>query len=730
MRLFLFSLILVVNGVLTQRIYATQIDTLKNNGKGTHLLDSFLFCQKKSNFSLKGLYNSQIFEGKNSHLLMPDAQRTQNFNNLSRSIFKEIPGLNIWEYDGSGVQINIGARGLSPNRNSNINTRQNGYDISADAYGYPEAYFSPPAEALQKIVFSRGSFGLQNGPHFGGSLDFIIKEGEKDKLKLSEHITYGSNNFRKSYTSLGGSLKNWKYFGYFQKLQTNGFIPRSKLDQNVLYLSSKYTSPNHWDIATQYTNMNYLTQQPGGLTDSLFKANPYQGNRSRNWMSVNWHLFGLIFNKYFNEKNTFNLRLFALDANRKQVGTINLTPEKYDDYNINRDLKVGNFNNLGFEARYSSEYKIRSYNNSLLMGIRLFSGETSDQRGFSTAGDEVDFDFLNTNYVGNSSFLCPSINSSFFAENIFRINNSLSITPGIRYEFLQTEVNGYFLDGRDTGIFTIENTEKSNRDFPLFGIGINQKLKSLELQLNFTQNYRAVNFSDVIIRNPNLLIDSELKDESGFNFDIVLRGFLKPNKVYINFGLFYLDYRDIIGTGEITNQENISQPFKTNIGQAYSRGIESLCKVFFDSPFSEKSRSSIFFNYSFIQGKYTKGNESYVGNQLEYLSPHILKTGFSLSIGKRLTLNYQYSYQSKQFSDAKNTLSSSNGLVGIIPSFSLHDCSIAYKLNNCVVKFSGNNLLNKSYFTRRASGFPGPGIISGIPRSLFATINYNISALK
>ena len=76
------------------------------------------------------------------------------------------------------------------------------------------------------------------------------------------------------------------------------------------------------------------------------------------------------------------MRLFALDANRKQVGTINLTPEKYDDYNINRDLKVGNFNNLGFEARYSSEYKIRSYNNSLLMGIRLFSGETSDLYSF------------------------------------------------------------------------------------------------------------------------------------------------------------------------------------------------------------------------------------------------------------------------------------------------------------------------------------------------------------
>ena len=32
------------------------------------------------------------------------------------------------------VPSEIGARGLSPHRTSNFNTRQNGYDISADAW--------------------------------------------------------------------------------------------------------------------------------------------------------------------------------------------------------------------------------------------------------------------------------------------------------------------------------------------------------------------------------------------------------------------------------------------------------------------------------------------------------------------------------------------------------------------------------------------------------------------
>jgi Fe(3+) dicitrate transport protein len=49
------------------------------------------------------------------------------------------------------LQLSIGGRGLDPNRTSNFNTRQNGYDISADVLGYPESYYATPTEALEEI---------------------------------------------------------------------------------------------------------------------------------------------------------------------------------------------------------------------------------------------------------------------------------------------------------------------------------------------------------------------------------------------------------------------------------------------------------------------------------------------------------------------------------------------------------------------------------------------------
>jgi Fe(3+) dicitrate transport protein len=77
-------------------------------------------------------------------------------------IFAQVVGLTINE-SSDGLQLSIGGRGLDPNRTSNFNTRQNGYDISADVLGYPESYYATPTEALEEIQVIRGAASLQYG---------------------------------------------------------------------------------------------------------------------------------------------------------------------------------------------------------------------------------------------------------------------------------------------------------------------------------------------------------------------------------------------------------------------------------------------------------------------------------------------------------------------------------------------------------------------------------------
>ena len=130
---------------------------------------------------LRAVEGYGIYEAKKSELIRPDQLNANLATNNSRQVFAKVPGLNIWESDGAGLQLGIGARGLDPNRTAHFNVRQNGYDISADALGYPESYYTPPVEALERVELVRGAASLQYGSQFGGMLNFTFKEGPADR---------------------------------------------------------------------------------------------------------------------------------------------------------------------------------------------------------------------------------------------------------------------------------------------------------------------------------------------------------------------------------------------------------------------------------------------------------------------------------------------------------------------------------------------------------------------
>ena len=133
-----------------------KIDNIRLVNK-TYELNEYEFSEEED-FNirkLRAIEGIMITQGKKTEAIKLEKLDANKATNQSRQIYAKIPGLNIWESDGAGIQIGLGGRGLNPSRNSNFNTRQNGYDISADALGYPESYYSPPSEAIDEIHMIR-----------------------------------------------------------------------------------------------------------------------------------------------------------------------------------------------------------------------------------------------------------------------------------------------------------------------------------------------------------------------------------------------------------------------------------------------------------------------------------------------------------------------------------------------------------------------------------------------
>lgn len=686
---------------------------------------------------LRQVEGTSIYAGKKSEVIVLNDVNANLATNNSRQVFSKVAGLNVWESDGAGIQLGIGGRGLNPNRVSNFNTRQNGYDISADALGYPESYYTPPTEALERIEIVRGAASLQYGTQFGGFVNFKFKQGpEQKKIELTARQTAGSYGFYNAFTSLGGTVKKVNYYGFYQYKTGNGWRPNSEFDVHTAFASMGIALSQKTKLRIEYTYMDYLAHQPGGLTDRQFADNPQQSNRSRNWFQVCWNLVATDLTTEISKSSKFNWRTFGLIASRDALG--NLGRIDRPDSDKERDYLQDQFKNFGTELRYLNSYNLGLKNSAtFLVGMRYYRGHTYRKQGLGNANNTPDFKFLNPDNLEHSNYTFPSQNIAFFIENIFRIGKSLHITPGLRYEFIDTRSKGYYNEEyRDLAgniLFQKKTTDnrQNQRDFLLAGVGLGYKLQNgLEAYSNISQNYRSINFNDMRVVNPNFKVNPNLKDETGYSADFGIRG--NKNKwLNFDFSLFYLRYRDRIGS--VQKSDTITYQiyrYRTNISDSRNLGMECFGEVNIYHIFGGKRPGyalNTFINYSYINATYSQSLESSVkeGNKVEYVPTQILRTGISGSL-RKLRGSIQYSYTGAQFTDATNATFTSSAVDGLIPAYSILDLSLQYSIGRYLVSGSVNNVLNRRYFTRRADGYPGPGIIPAEPRGYFLTLQVKL----
>jgi len=130
-----------------------------------------------------------------------------------------------------------------------------------------------------------------------------------------------------------------------------------------------------------------------------------------------------------------------------------------------------------------------------------------------------------------------------------------------------------------------------------------------------------------------------------------------------------------------------------------------------------------FINYSFIKSQYLKSEQVGIeGNSVEFVPKHNLKSGLRFGY-KNFSLSWQTSLLSSQFTDSSNAIDGNlSGVIGQIPSYSISDLSISLKRKNWKIESGINNIFDEYYFTRRATGYPGPGIIPSPPRNFYSTI--------
>jgi Fe(3+) dicitrate transport protein len=667
-----------------------------------------------------------IYAGKKTEVILVDSLDANKAINNSRQILGRIPGLNIVETESSGFTANgIATRGLNPVQSIEMNTRQNGYNISADIYGYNEAYYIPPMEGVQRIELVRGAASLQFGAQFGGMVNYVTEDAPKDKpFQFTTSQTFGSFGLFNSFNAVGGNYRKLSYYGFFQYRNLQGYRPNSTQWQISGFGKFQYNASEKLNFGVEYSLLRNQIQMPGGLTDSLFHADPKTSIRARNWLKSPWNILTGYLNWTLNPSSSLNVKTTYIFSNRSLVwrnedggpealDTIDQATGQYSP----REVESEDMHSVTTEGRFLVNYKLGKMKSTLAAGVRVAyawfkrqeggEGSTGSDFDLSITGDwENNIDFTTTNFAP-------------FAENIFRIGKQFSVTPGIRFEYLKSTANGYKIVDN---VKQVPNESRS-RTFPLFGLGLEFKSSpNTSFYGNITQAYRPIDYSSLEPFGVTARIDPNLKDAYGYNSDLGYRGTIKN---YLNFdiSLFYLAYNDrvaeVLRTDSITGEQ---YAYRTNAANSVHEGLEAYIEFNFLKFFNQQSKEglSIFNSLGYTDAHYSSGE--FKGNRVEEATQIIERVGIIYSV-KGLSATLQYNYTGDAFGDATNARISSNPIAGYIPAYAVLDFSATYRIHNYSINGGVNNILDEAYFTRRTDEYPGPGIIPAVGRSLYLGFN-------
>jgi len=707
--------------------------------------------QQRDVMMLPEVVGTKINAGKKNSLVVMDQLNTVVANNSMRQILAKVPGIHIWESDGSGIQIGIANRGLSPNRSWEFNIRQNGADISADPYGYPEAYYNPPMQAIQRIQITRGAGALQYGPQFGGLINYVMRDGSnlQKPFHAESQQTIGSFGLINTYVGLGGKANKGHYYAFYDKRSANGFRKNSAYETETLYGSGTYNLGKKAHISFDYMRYNMLSQQPGGLTDAQFAQDIQQSHRSRNWFSTPWQTANLKLDYALSVRSRLQAQVFGMDATRHSIGntasiliadTINKSTGQYNF----RDLATDKYKNLGAEISYITHYVLFGKKQTLSTGIRLFNGRTERyQKGVGSTGTDANF----TTALFPTALTFNTQNMAWFAEQVIRFSPRFILIPGFRAEQIQSTVagrTGYNLVGQEIPVISTPQ----QRTFYLGGISAEYHLKNgFEVYANATQNYRPILFSDMQAAPGTEQIDANLKDANGYNNDLGFRG-RKGQWLYFDASVFVLQYNNRIGRITQLDNQGKAVTLKTNVGNSKSTGFEAVVDVDLVKKLKKNSRwgMPVYVSYAYTHARYgnyyisTKNSAgkydsiNLKGNSVENAPSNILRAGIGFQAisksnpSRKFITQVQLSYVSETFSDANNTRTpSSNGNTGLIPAYHIWDWNTTYTVSKAVnVKLSVNNLTNAHYFTRRSGGYPGPGLMPSDGRAVLLSVGISL----
>ena len=674
----------------------------------------------------------------------------------TQEMLELIPGINGYADDGfSNSRLSIGIRGLNPRRSSRVLILEDGIPIQPALYVYPNMYYNPPSERIDRVEVIKGSGAIKFGPQtMGGVINYYTRRPRNDfggRLNLKA----GENGYSSIFAEFGG-WRNKKFKPEVQVLfkRGDGFRENNNFQQvNGTFKLNYLKSPDENIFLKANFNFEDSNATYTGLTKFSFDKDPKFNPKKDDNFKLFRTAVDLINTKRINSRFSKSTTAFVSYFDRRwwrendifisasELNSSNPTIQPY--YNTGNLIRTGNgkdnfgilrtFYVFGLQQAYTLDRSIFGYQSRLEFGGRVYwerfiddkqSGSNTDSRSgiyYIPAATDKDKDVI----VGQSHHYETTAFSGFISESVDV--NGFQVRPGLRFEIFEQErvdrLNGSLY--QDKTLYVL-----------LPGIGFSKNIFGLQMFGGIHRGFTPPSSGALKIlsfgsnsKNSGL----DLEAEKSWNKELGLRGDIS----IINFeaSAFHIGIENLVAAGRGT-------AFK-NLGKVNSVGLElnallSLSKSLKILP--DFHLSYTYLKTAVVDGRIISNVSGKVGSEvsikdkeLPYAPRHTLTTGISGNYFNSFSFRLDFRYVSKVYTDFENIEVEDNlGISGPISAYTFINLSADYQINsNYRIYFSGKNITDQVYIGSRLHSNPGQpqahlssGILPGPRRQINIGFEY------
>ena len=668
---------------------------------------------------------TMIYSGKKTSVIDLDSLPPITNNNYRQALAKT-PGLYLSEE--STPLVSIGYRGLNPNRTQFTQVLRDGIPIHADQFGYPEAYFTPPLDTVDRIEFLRGGASLLYGPQPGGALNYVTHRPQTSKpFGFGSNQTFGSNQYYSTFNYVDGTSGRLGYYGYYNHRQSDGFRESNsdfRLDSGLVKLVLDAETDSRWILTIDAYRETH--GEPGGLTLEKMRSNPRETTRLYDRFELERYSAALQWERDFSDDTKMVTSVWASSYSRwsKRQNTAGngfgvLPSGAASATNQIQDQK---FFTLGLEQRWIHNYTLGSGDHSLSAGVQLYRSISPRKDSVGITPD-ADIGGIARDTDRAITYL------PVFVENKFSWG-PFSVTPGVRFESAKQSVRENINTAKTTAGTALGAS--SERIFvPLFGLGTAYELApKVELYANVSQSYRPKVFTEAVPTGANQTVPADLSEAGAWQYEVGFKGRPRP-WAYWDTSVFLLDFDNQIGlVGNVVRNTGRAR----HVGLEFSGEIDLLelmeresqapsasgSKKDPSSPLSEFGSLSLYGNATLLDAEYVSGSQQ--GKTPAYAAKYTVRAGLVYrSCKERFRVALTSSFIGKSFSDDGNVPTAALPTVRV-PSYAVWDLTGEAKLyrDSVSLTWGVNNLFDKNYFSR----ITNTGIDPGQGRNFYGGLSF------